>query len=150
MSQMQILKALTGVLASFFAAMVSITIISIALPRIMEELGGDQTAFAWMITATLLANAASTPIWGKLADLFNKKMLLQISIVIFVVGSILAGLASSVPLLLGARVIQGLGIGGLMALGMAVIGTMIPPRDRGNIPATLAELWQCPTLADRS
>ncbi|MGY5318158.1 MFS transporter [Neomicrococcus lactis] len=132
MSQRQILKALTGVLASFFAAMVSITIISIALPRIMEELGGDQTAFAWMITATLLANAASTPIWGKLADLFNKKMLLQVSILIFVVGSVLAGLAASIPLLLGARVIQGLGIGGLMALGMAVIGTMIPPRDRGK------------------
>lgn len=132
MSQAQILRALTGVLASFFAAMVSITIISIALPRIMEELGGDQTAFSWMITATLLANAASTPIWGKLADLYNKKVLLQTSIIIFVAGSVMAGLSSNIPILLSARVIQGLGIGGLMALGMAVIGSLIPPRERGK------------------
>ncbi|GER24321.1 MFS transporter [Zafaria cholistanensis] len=127
-----VMKQLIGVLASFFAAMLSVTVVSIALPTIMADLGGSQTDFAWVITAALLANAASTPIWGKLADLFPKKPLTQIGISIFVAGSLAAGFAPNVPTLLGARVIQGVGMGGLTALGMAVIGSLIAPRDRGR------------------
>lgn len=132
MTQKEVLRALVGVLASFFAAMLAATIVSIALPTIMAELGGSQTDFAWVITAALLANAASTPIWGKLADLFDKKRLTQIGILIFVIGSLLAGFAQDIPMLMGARVIQGLGMGGLTAMGMAVIGSIIPPRERGR------------------
>ncbi len=98
----------------------------------MSELNGTQTDFAWVITAALLANAATTPIWGKLADLFNKKVLVQLSIVIFVAGSVMAGLSETIPLLLTARVIQGVAMGGLTALAMAIIGSIIPPRDRGK------------------
>src|SRR6478609_7245246 len=132
MSHRQIMEALTGLLAAFFTAILSSTIVANALPTIMSELKGTQTDFAWVITAALLANAATTPIWGKLADLFNKKVLVQLSIVIFVAGSVMAGLSETIPLLLTARVIQGIAMGGLTALAQAIIGSMIPPRDRGK------------------
>ncbi|QDW28966.1 MFS transporter [Arthrobacter sp. KBS0702] len=132
MSHRQIMEALTGLLAAFFTAILSSTIVANALPTIMSELKGTQTDFAWVITAALLANAATTPIWGKLADLFDKKVLVQLSIVIFVAGSVMAGLSETIPLLLTARVIQGIAMGGLTALAQAIIGSMIPPRDRGK------------------
>ncbi|WP_231708796.1 MULTISPECIES: MDR family MFS transporter [unclassified Arthrobacter] len=132
MSHRQILQALTGLLAALFTAMLSTTIVANALPTIMGELHGTQTDFAWVVTAALLANAVSTPIWGKLADLFNKKVLVQLSIIVFVAGSVLAGFSESMPLLLTARVIQGLGMGGLTALAQAIIGSIIPPRERGR------------------
>ncbi|MET3946917.1 EmrB/QacA subfamily drug resistance transporter [Arthrobacter sp. UYCu512] len=132
MTHRQIMEALTGLLAAFFTAILSSTIVANALPTIMSELKGTQTDFAWVITAALLANAATTPIWGKLADLFNKKVLVQLSIVIFVAGSVMAGLSETIPLLLTARVIQGIAMGGLTALAQAIIGSMIPPRDRGK------------------
>lgn len=132
MSHRQIMEALTGLLAAFFTAILSSTIVANALPTIMSELKGTQTDFAWVITAALLANAATTPIWGKLADLFDKKLLVQLSIVVFVAGSVMAGLSETIPLLLTARVIQGVAMGGLTALAQAIIGSMIPPRDRGK------------------
>ena len=132
MSHRQIMEALTGLLAAFFTAIISSTIVANALPTIMSELKGTQTDFAWVITAALLANAATTPIWGKLADLFDKKFLVQLSIVIFVAGSVMAGFSETIPLLLTARVIQGVAMGGLTALAMAIIGSIIPPRDRGK------------------
>lgn len=132
MTHRQIMEALTGLLAAFFTAIISSTIVANALPTIMSELHGTQTDFAWVITAALLANAATTPIWGKLADLFNKKLLVQLSIVVFVAGSVMAGLSETIPLLLTARVIQGVAMGGLTALAMAIIGSIIPPRDRGK------------------
>ena len=132
MTHRQIMEALTGLLAAFFTAILSSTIVANALPTIMSELKGTQTDFAWVITAALLANAATTPVWGKLADLFDKKVLVQLSIVIFVAGSVMAGLSQTIPLLLTARVVQGVAMGGLTALAQAIIGSMIPPRDRGK------------------
>ncbi|MFC8411458.1 MFS transporter [Arthrobacter sp. NPDC057259] len=132
MSHRQIMEALTGLLAAFFTAIISSTIVANALPTIMSELKGTQTDFAWVITAALLANAATTPIWGKLADLFDKKFLVQLSIVVFVAGSVMAGFSQTIPFLLTARVIQGIAMGGLTALAQAIIGSMIPPRDRGK------------------
>src|SRR6478736_3648848 len=132
MSHRQIMEALTGLLAAFFTAILSSTIVANALPTIMSELKGTQTDFAWVITAALLANAATTPIWGKLADLFDKKVLVQLSIVIFVAGSVMAGFSENIPFLLTARVIQGIAMGGLTALAQAIIGSIIPPRERGK------------------
>ncbi|QBJ98876.1 MFS transporter [Rhodococcus sp. ABRD24] len=132
MTHKQILEVLTGLIAALFTALLSTTIVSTALPTIIGDLQGTQTQYAWVITTALLANAASTPIWGKLADLFNKKILVQSSIVIFVIGSIIAGFAHNVPILLAARVVQGIGMGGLTALVVAIIGSIIPPRDRGR------------------
>lgn len=132
MSHRQILEAMIGLLAALFTALLSTTIVATALPTIIGDLKGSQTAYAWVITTALLANAASTPIWGKLADIFNKKVLVQSAIVIFVIGSIIAGFASNVPILLAARVIQGIGMGGLTALVVAIIGSIVSPRERGR------------------
>ncbi|WP_072689861.1 MDR family MFS transporter [Rhodococcus marinonascens] len=132
MTHRQILEALVGLLAALFTALLSTTIVSTALPTIIADLEGNQTAFAWVITSALLANAASTPIWGKLADLFDKKALVQSAIVVFVIGSIIAGFAHNVPVLLAARVVQGIGMGGLTALVVAIIGSIVSPRERGR------------------
>ncbi|MFC8043284.1 MDR family MFS transporter [Nocardia sp. NPDC057353] len=132
MTHREILEAMTGLLAALFTALLSTTIVATALPTIIGDLKGSQTAYAWVITTALLANAATTPLWGKLADLFNKKLLVQSAIVIFVAGSVLAGFAHDVPLLLVARVIQGVGMGGLTALVVAIIGSIVAPRERGR------------------
>ena len=147
MSYRETLRSITGVLASFFAAMLASTIVSIALPTMMDSLGGSQTDFNWVLSAALLANAATTPIWGKMADLFDKKKLLQSGILVFVAGSLLAGFAVSIPMLLGARVIQGIGMGGLTAMGMAVIGTVIPPRERGKYSGYFGAVMAVATAA---
>jgi EmrB/QacA subfamily drug resistance transporter len=147
MKQQEVLKSIVGVLASFFAAMLAATIVSIALPTIMDVLGGTQTDFNWVLSTTLLANAATTPIWGKMADLFDKKKLLQVGILVFVLGSLLAGLSWSIPVLLFARVIQGIGMGGLTAMGMAVIGTVIPPRERGRYSGYFGAVMAVSTAA---
>ncbi|MGW5381083.1 MDR family MFS transporter [Nocardia sp. NPDC003963] len=132
MSHREVLESLTGLLAALFTALLSTTIVATALPTIIGDLQASQTAYAWVITTALLANAASTPIWGKLADLFNKKLLVQTSIVIFVAGSVMAGFAHNVTLLLSARVVQGIGMGGLTALVVAIIGSIVAPRERGR------------------
>jgi len=147
MSHRETLRSITGVLASFFAAMLAATIVSIALPTMMDSLGGSQTDFNWVLSTALLANAATTPIWGKMADLFDKKKLLQSGILIFVAGSLLAGFAWSIPMLLTARVVQGIGMGGLTAMGMAVIGTVIPPRERGRYSGYFGSVMAVATAA---
>ena len=147
MSYRETLRSIAGVLASFFAAMLASTIVSIALPTMMDSLGGSQTDFNWVLTTALLANAATTPIWGKMADLFDKKKLLQAGILVFVAGSLLAGFAASIPVLLSARVIQGIGMGGLTAMGMAVIGTVIPPRERGKYSGYFGSVMAVATAA---
>ncbi|MDQ0678938.1 EmrB/QacA subfamily drug resistance transporter [Arthrobacter pascens] len=128
----QVLRALMGLFAGLFAAILSSTIVTTALPTIITDLNGSQTDFAWVMTAALLAGAVTTPIWGKLADLFDKKLLVQLSIVLFVAGSTIAGLAHNISVLLTGRAIQGIAMGGLTALSMAVIGAMVAPRERGR------------------
>ncbi|MFW0791118.1 MDR family MFS transporter [Gordonia sp. CPCC 205333] len=132
MTHREVLQAMTGLLAGLFTALLSSTIVATALPTIIADLKGTQTEYAWVITVALLANAASTPIWGKLSDLFNKKLLVQLSLVIFVAGSLIAGIAHNVPVLLIGRVVQGVGMGGLTALAVAIIGSIVSPRDRGR------------------
>ncbi|WP_328333134.1 MFS transporter [Kribbella sp. NBC_00382] len=128
----EILEILAGLLAALFTAILSSTIVSNALPTIIADLEGSQTQYTWVITASLLAMTVSTPVWGKLSDLVSKKLLVQLAITLFVIGSVLAGMAHNVPFLIGARVLQGLAMGGLMALAQAIIGAAIPPRDRGR------------------
>ncbi|WP_188536663.1 MDR family MFS transporter [Kocuria dechangensis] len=146
-SHKDVLRALTAILSVFFMAMVTLTIIGTALPVIMADLGGDQTSLSWTVTGTLLANAATTPIWGKLADLFDKKKLLQLSIVIFVLGSGMAGLAPSIEFLILARVVQGVAMGGIMALAMTIMGTIIPPRERGRYAGYMGAVMAVATSA---
>ena len=132
MSHREILEALSGLLLVLFVAMSSATIVSTALPKIIGSLNGSQTQYTWVVTATLLTATASTPIWGKLSDLYSKKMLVQIAIVVFVLGSIVAGFSQTAGQLIAARAFQGVGMGGVQALVQVAIAAMIPPRERGR------------------
>ena len=88
MTHREILEALSGLLLAMFVAMLSSTVVTNALPRIVTDLDGSQTGYTWVVVATLLAMTATTPIWGKLADLFSKKLLVQSALVIFSIGSV--------------------------------------------------------------
>jgi EmrB/QacA subfamily drug resistance transporter len=132
MSRRQVLESLSGLLVAMFVAMLASTVVSTSLPKIVSELGGDQSAFTWVITASLLATTVSTPIWGKLADLTSRKVLVQVAIVVFVIGTILSGLAPDAGTLIAFRVVQGLGAGGLMALVQVILSDIISPRERGK------------------
>ncbi|KAA2251384.1 MFS transporter [Solihabitans fulvus] len=146
MSHREILEALSGLLLALLVAILSSTIVSNALPTILADLKGTQTQYTWVITATLLASTATTPIWGKLADLFNKKLLYQISIVIFVLGSALAGLAQNMGELIAARAVQGLGMGGVQALAQVIIGAMVAPRERGRYSGYMGAVMAVATV----
>ncbi len=132
MNHRQVLEAMSGLLLAMFVAMLSGTIVANALPRIIGDLGGNQDQYTWVVTATLLAATATTPIWGKLADRMNKKLLVQLSITVFVFGSVLAGFSQSTEQLIGFRVLQGLGLGGLQALVQIVMASIVSPRERGR------------------
>ncbi|WSW80260.1 MDR family MFS transporter [Streptomyces sp. NBC_00996] len=107
------------------------TIVSTALPTIVSDLGGLEH-LSWVVTAYLLASTAATPLWGKLGDQYGRKKLFQTAIVIFLIGSALCGMAQNMPQLIGFRALQGLGGGGLMVLSMAIVGDLVPPRERGK------------------
>ncbi|WSE01720.1 MFS transporter [Streptomyces sp. NBC_01474] len=107
------------------------TIVSTALPTIVSDLGGLEH-LSWVVTAYLLASTAATPLWGKLGDQYGRKKLFQIAIVIFLISSALCGMAQNMPQLIGFRALQGVGGGGLMVLSMAIVGDIVPPRDRGR------------------
>jgi EmrB/QacA subfamily drug resistance transporter len=147
MTHRQILEALSGLLLVLFISMTSATIVATALPRIIGSLNGSQTQYTWVVTATLLTATATTPIWGRLADLYNKKTLVQVAIVLFVVGSLLSGAAHSAEQLIAARAFQGLGVGGLQALVQVVIAAMIPPRERGRYNGYLGGVMAVATVA---
>src|SRR5215213_9193214 len=124
MTHGEILEALSGLLLALFVAMLSSTVVSNALPRIVADLEGSESGYTWVVVATLLTTTASTPLWGKLADLFSKKLLVQIALLIFAGGSALAAIAPSMGTLIAARALQGLGVGGLTALVQVVIASI--------------------------
>ena len=147
MSHRQILEALSGLLLAMFVAMLSSTVVTNALPRIVSDLQGSQTGYTWVVVSTLLAMTATTPVWGKLADLFNKKVLVQSALVIYIAGSLVAATAQNMGMLIGARVIQGLGVGGLTALVQVVIATMVPPRERGRYSGYIGAVFALATVS---
>jgi EmrB/QacA subfamily drug resistance transporter len=131
LSHRQILVVLGGVMAGMFLAALDQSIVGTALPRIVSDLGGLEH-LSWVVTAYLLTSTASTPLWGKISDLYGRRPMFQTAIVVFLVGSLVAGAAGSMALLIGGRAVQGLGAGGLIALALATIGDVIPPRERGR------------------
>lgn len=132
MTHRQVLEALTGLLLGMFVSMIATTVVSTSMPVIVHDLGGDQAAYTWVITATLLTTAISTPIWGKLSDLFNRKLLIQLAIIIFVGATAAAGFAQDTNTLIAFRAIQGIGGGGLAALSQVIMADIISPRERGR------------------
>lgn len=132
MTHLQVLEAMSGLLLGMFVTILSSTVVSAALPRIITDLHGGQSSFTWVVTSTLLALTVSTPIWGKLADLVDRKLLVQVALSIYVVGSIFAGLSQSTGVLIAFRVLQGLGAGGMTALTQVVLSDLVSPRERGR------------------
>ncbi|MCC3769728.1 MFS transporter [Streptomyces sp. UNOC14_S4] len=130
-SRRTVLVAIGALLLGMLLAALDQTIVSTALPTIVSDLGGLEH-LSWVVTAYMLASTAATPLWGKLGDQYGRKKLFQTAIVIFLVGSALCGLARNMGELIGFRALQGLGGGGLMSLSMAIVGDLVPPRDRGR------------------
>lgn len=143
----EILRILAGLLAGMFTALISSTIVANALPTIIADLDGSQTQYTWVVTSSLLAMTVSTPIWGKLADLVDKRVLVQVALATFVLGSVLAGLAQDVPQLIAMRVVQGLGMGGLTSTAIAIIGSIIAPRQRGRYSGYLGATMAVATVS---
>lgn len=146
MTHRQIMEALSGLLLGMFVAILSSTIVSNALPEIIGDLGGGQSAYTWVVTASLLAMTATTPLWGKLSDLFSKKALVQIALIIYVLGSVVAGLSQNAGMLIACRVVQGIGVGGLSALAQIVMAAMISPRERGRYSGYLGATFAVATV----
>ncbi|MEU0571905.1 MDR family MFS transporter [Nonomuraea sp. NPDC005983] len=146
---------LPGLMLAMVLAMLDNMIVGTAMPRIVAELGG-LTHLSWVVTAYVLGTTVSTPIWGKIGDLYGRKNIFLISIVIFMVGSMLCGMAGSVLLggedggmaeLIAFRAIQGLGAGGLMVNVMAIIGDLVPPRERGQYQGIMAGVMSLAMIA---
>ncbi len=147
MTHRQVLEALSGLLLGTLVALLAGTVVSTSLPRIVADLGGDQTAYTWIVTSTLLATTISTPIWGKLADLLDRKLLIQLALGVFVVGSALAGFSQDPATLIAFRIVQGLGGGGLTALSQIILADIISPRERGRYMGLFGAVMAIGTVA---
>ncbi|MEV0266712.1 MDR family MFS transporter [Streptomyces sp. NPDC050617] len=126
-----------ALMIAMLLAMLDNMIVGTAMPTIVGELGG-LSHLSWVVTAYTLATAASTPIWGKLGDMYGRKGIFLTSIVLFLIGSALSGMSQSMDQLIAFRAVQGLGAGGLMVGVMAIIGDLIPPRERGKYQGMMA------------
>ncbi|HEX6246282.1 MAG TPA: MDR family MFS transporter [Nocardioidaceae bacterium] len=140
LSHRQIMVVMGGLMVGMFLSALDQSIVGTALPRIVSELGGLDK-LSWVVTAYLLTATASTPLWGKISDLYGRRLLFQVAIVTFLVGSLLAGFSQNIEQLIAFRAVQGLGGGGLMALAMATIGDVIPPRERGRYQGYFAAVF---------
>ncbi|MFC4946731.1 MFS transporter [Pseudonocardia sp. GCM10023141] len=147
MSAGRLRVALTGLMLALFVSMLSSTIVANALPRIIGDLGGSQTGYSWVVVATLLALTATTPIWGKLADLFDKLLLVQVAMLLYCAGSLVGAFSHSMTVLLVARAVQGIGAGGLSALSLVIVGWVGTPKERARFSGYLGAVYAVATLA---
>jgi EmrB/QacA subfamily drug resistance transporter len=145
-SAREVFTAISGLIVGMFVAVLSGTVVSTSLPVIIADLGGTQSQYTWVITASLLATAVSTPIWGKLADLVDRKVLVQISLILFTVGTVIAGFSTDTNMLIAVRVVQGIGVGGLMSLVMIAVALIISPRERGKYMGVVGGIMALATI----
>jgi EmrB/QacA subfamily drug resistance transporter len=146
MTHREVLEAMSGLMLAMFVAILSSTVVSTALPEIISDLGGSQSSYTWVVTSTLLALTVSTPIWGKLADLFDRKLLVQTGLALFVAGSLLAATSQSTGWLIACRALQGIGIGGLTALVQVILSDLVSPRERGRYSGYLGAVFGVGTV----
>jgi EmrB/QacA subfamily drug resistance transporter len=146
MTHREVLVVLGGLLTGLFLVAIGQTIVATALPTIAGELGGVDL-IAWIVTAYLLAATAATPLFGRMSDLYGRKRMFQISIVVFLLGSLLSGLAVDMLMLIGARAVQGVGGGGVMALVMTIIGDILSPRERGRYQGYIGAVFGFASVA---
>ena len=142
----QILAVMGALMLGMLLAALDQTIVSTALPTIVGDLGG-LNHLSWVVTSYLLASTISTPLYGKLGDLYGRKPLFQFAIAIFLVGSMLAGLSQNMAELIGFRALQGLGAGGLMVGAQAIIGDVVTPRDRGRYQGMMGGIFALASVA---
>src|SRR4051794_4571587 len=142
----RVIVVFSGLLLAMLLAALDQTIVATALPTIVGELGG-LARLSWVVTSYLLAQTIVTPLYGKLGDLYGRKGVLQTAVVIFLVGSALCGLSHSMTQLIAFRAIQGLGGGGLMVTAMAVVGDIVPPRDRGRYQGIFGAVFGLASIA---
>ena len=142
----EILTVFSGLMAGMLLAALDQTIVATALPTIVGELGGLDH-LSWVVTAYLLTTTVSTPLYGKLSDLYGRKVMFQAAIVVFVAGSMLCGIAQDMGQLIAFRGLQGIGAGGLMAMAFAIIGDIIAPRERGRYTGYLGAVFAVASVA---
>jgi len=136
----EIMVIMAGLMLGMFLAALDQTILGAALPRIGSDLGGAQE-ISWVISAYLLSSTAVTPIYGKLSDLYGRRLMLQSAILIFITASMLCGLAGSISQLIAFRALQGVGGGGLLVLAQATLADVVSPRNRGKYQGYFAAMW---------
>ncbi|GHH64351.1 MFS transporter [Streptosporangium violaceochromogenes] len=142
----QVLEILAGLMLAMLTSMISTSVVGTALPTIVGTLGG-QDQLAWVASATLLTMTASTPLWGKLSDLYGRKLMFQVSLLLFVLSSIAAGFAQDMGQLIAARAVQGIGAGGLGALPQIILGDVVEPRERGRYTGFIGAVFGVSTVA---
>ena len=146
LSQRQVTLVFLGLMAGMLLSSLDQTVVTTAMPTIVGELGGLEH-LSWVITAYLLTSTASMLLYGKLSDLYGRKLLFQIAVVIFLIGSVLSGVAQNMMQLIAARGVQGLGAGGIMILSQAVIGDIIAPRERGRYQGYMGSVFGLSSVA---
>ena len=139
------LAALAALVLVLLLAVLDQTIVAIALPTIVRELG-ELSHLSWVVTAYLLASTIVAPLYGKLGDMYGRKIVLQIAIVVFLVGSVLCGLSQTTAQLVLARGLQGIGGGGLIVTATAVVGDLVPPRERGRYQGIFGAVFGIATI----
>jgi len=142
----EILEVFSGVALAMLMAAMDQTIVATALPTMAEQLGNLED-LPWVVSAYLLASTTTTPIYGKLSDLYGRKRVLQVAILLFLVGSVLCALAGSMFQLILFRAVQGLGGGGLMALAFTIIGDVVEPRERGRYQGYIGGVFALASVA---
>ncbi len=136
----EIRTVMLGLMLALFLASLDQTIVATALSRIAQDLGGWEL-MPWVVTAYLIASTVTTPIYGRLSDLYGRRPVLLVSVSIFVFGAVLCALSPSMLALIAARLVQGIGGGGLRSIALAVVGDMLPPRERGRYQGYLSSVF---------